>query len=81
MNNINSIGYVYNNGDKRQNPNVAPQEAPKKEAVVEETYKELKKSEDLNVFGNWFDSPKGSIADDDDYLSDVISILKKNSNK
>ena len=55
--------------------------APKKEAVVEETYKELKKSEDLNVFGNWFDSPKGSIADDDDYLSDVISILKKNSNK
>ncbi len=35
MNNINGIGYVYNNGDKRQNPNVAPQDAPKKEAEQE----------------------------------------------
>lgn len=35
MNNINGIGYVYNNGDKRQNPNVAPQEAPEKKAEQE----------------------------------------------
>lgn len=27
MNNINGIGYVFNNGDKRQNPSTAPQEA------------------------------------------------------
>lgn len=26
MNNINGIGYVFNNGDKRQNPSAAPQE-------------------------------------------------------
>ena len=35
MNNINGIGYVYNNGDKRQNPNIAPQEAPEKKAEQE----------------------------------------------
>ena len=53
---------------------------PKKEEVVEKTYKEIS-SRDEDIFINWFDSPKGSIAEDDDYLSDVISILKKNSNK
>ncbi len=57
---------------------------PKKEEVVEKTYKEISSGdEDIfkSPFVNWFDSPKGSIAEDDDYLSDVISILKKNSNK
>lgn len=32
MNNINGIGYVYNNGDKRQNPNTTPQEVKEEKA-------------------------------------------------
>ncbi len=39
MNNINGIGPVYNNGDKRQNPTVVAQEKP--EAKVEEKPAEI----------------------------------------
>ena len=53
--------------------------APKKEKLVEKVETELKgrtSGIDIDIPFDW---SKGSFADDDDYLSDVISILKKNS--